>query len=106
VTLDRPLFTGPLGSMAVPSTHPTYARVPDLVGLDYQKAMAAGQGWSTGIFVRVGRTGPLTAAASACGLNAFVVASQTPRPGTQVLWAGVRPRSVAPSLATVTISLT
>jgi hypothetical protein len=63
VTLDRPTFTGPLASMAVPAGHPMYASVPDLIGLDHQQAMAAGQGWSTGIFVRVGRTGPLSAAA-------------------------------------------
>jgi hypothetical protein len=105
VILDRPRFTGPLGSMVVPTTHPTYAEVPDLVGLDYQQAMAAGDGFSTGIFVRVGRTGPLSAAASACDLNAFVVSAQTPRPGTRVLWAGVKPHGVAPGIATVTITL-
>jgi hypothetical protein len=103
--LDNPLFRGPIGSMGIPSHHPRYAHIPNLVGDDYRRAMAAGTERS-GILVRVSTTGALTPRASTCGLNAFIVASQTPRPGKRVLWGGVRGASgVQPSLATVTIAL-
>jgi hypothetical protein len=105
LTLDTPEFRGPLGSMGEPIDHPTHVRIPNLVGFDYERAMAAGEASTTGIFVRVSTTGPLTPAASACGLTAFVVSSQTPRPGKQVLWGGVNPDGVNPELATVTITL-
>jgi hypothetical protein len=103
--LDNPLFRGPIGSMGVPSHHPRYARIPNLVGDGYRRAMAAETSRS-GIYVRVSTTGPLSPRASACGLDAFVVASQTPRPGKRVLWGGVRGAAgVEPKLATVTIAL-
>jgi len=103
--LDDPIFRGPLGSMVEPTHHPTYARVPDLVGDRYPQAMAAATERS-GILVRVSTTAPLTAPASACGLGAFVVAGQSPKPGTRVLWGGIHDHSgVEPGLATVTIRL-
>jgi hypothetical protein len=103
--LDNPLFRGPIGSMGIPSHHPRYARIPNLVGDDYRRAMAAATERS-GIYVRVSTTGALRPRASTCGLNAFVVAAQTPRPGKRVLWGGVRgAEGVQPSLATVTIAL-
>jgi hypothetical protein len=102
--LSDPLFRGPRGSMIEPLHHPRYARIPDLVGRTYRQAMAAGNEKS-GILVRVSSTAPLQPAASTCGLAAFQVISQTPRPGTRVLWNGIEPDSVDPGLATVTIRL-
>jgi hypothetical protein len=103
--LDDPIFRGPLGSMVEPVHHPTYARIPDLIGVRYPQAMAAATERS-GILVRVSTTGPLTAPASACGLGAFVVAGQSPKPGTRVPWGGIHDHSgVEPGLATVTIRL-
>jgi hypothetical protein len=102
--LSDPVFHGPLGSMVEPLDHPKYARIPHLVGRTYQQAMAAASPTS-GVLVRVSQTGPLDARASVCGLNAFVVASQAPRPGTRVPWGGVKRNGVAPALATVTITL-
>ncbi len=104
LTLNAPVFPGPYGSMTVPSKHPRYATIPDLVGQPYMKAMS-GSPFKTGIFVRVGQTGPLSPQASACGLNGFVVASQTPNPGTRVRWGGINKGGVSPSLATVTVNL-
>jgi beta-lactam-binding protein with PASTA domain len=103
--LDTPAFSGPLGSMVEPVHHPTYVRIPDLVGETYRQAMAGGNAFKTGIFVRVSRTGPLTSTASACGLNGFVVESQHPSPGRQVQWGGISPNGVNPKIATVTITL-
>jgi hypothetical protein len=103
--LDDPVFRGPIGSMVEPVHHPMYARIPDLVGTRYPQAMAAATERS-GILVRVSTTGPLAPAISACGLAAFVVTSQSPRPGTRVLWGGIRDHEgVQPGLATVTIQL-
>lgn len=102
LTLDRPVFRGPLGSMAEPVRHPEYASIPNLVGKGYRQAMENG---NSGVLVRVSRTGPLSPTASPCRLNAFVVSSQTPRPGTRVPWGGVLQGGVHPSLATVTITL-
>jgi hypothetical protein len=104
LTLDRPVFRGQLGSMVEPTHHPRYARIPNLVGDDYTAAMGAATERS-GILVRVSTTGPLRPRASACGLDAFVVSSQTPRPGTRVLWGGVERDGVDPARATVTITL-
>ncbi len=103
--LDDPIFRGPIGSMGEPIHHPRYAHIPNLVGDDYTRAMGAANERS-GILVRVSTTGALTPRASTCGLDAFVVASQTPRPGTRVLWGGIRgAEGVEPKLATVTIAL-
>ena len=95
----------PLGSIVVPTDHPGFVRVPDLIGMRYHAAMAAGDAFKTGVWVRVGRTRALTAAASTCGLDGFAVATQTPAPGTRVPWQGVTAGSVKPSLATVTVGL-
>lgn len=103
--LDTPVFRGPLGSMVEPVNHPTYIRIPNLVGQDYRQAMAAGDAFKTGIFVRVSSSGPLKPAASACGLSGFVVASQQPHAGKKVRWGGTEPDGVGPKLATVTITL-
>jgi beta-lactam-binding protein with PASTA domain len=106
LTLSDPSSrTGPLGSIVVPTDHPSFVRVPDLVGMRYHAAMAAGDAFKTGVWVRVGRTRALTAAASTCGLDGFAVATQTPAPGTLVPWQGVAAGSVKPSLATVTVGL-
>jgi hypothetical protein len=105
LTLDTPVFRGPLGSVAEPVRHPRYARVPNLVGEEYRQAMAAPRATGGGILVRLSRTGPLTPGAGACGLNGLVVSSQRPRPGTRVRWGGTMPDGVKPSLATVTVTL-
>ena len=102
--LSTPVFRGPIGSLTEPNHHPRYATIPDLVGEAYLEAMS-GVPFKTGILVRVGQTGALPPQASACGLNGFVVASQTPSPGTRVPWGGINKGGVRPSLATVTISL-
>lgn len=91
--------------MGEPVHHPKYARIPNLVGDRYPRAMAAANERS-GILVRVSTTGPLSARASLCGLAAFVVAAQSPKPGTRVLWGGIQDHGgVDPALATVTIRL-
>jgi hypothetical protein len=102
--LSSPRFRGPIGSMAEPVHHPRYARIPDLVGRTYPEAMAAAT-WRSGILVRLSTTAPLQPAVSSCGLGVFIVSTQTPRPGTRVLWGGVGTAGVDPSLATVTIAL-
>jgi beta-lactam-binding protein with PASTA domain len=94
-----------MGSIVVPTDHPGFVRVPDLIGKRYHAAMAAGVAFTTGVWVRVGRTRALTAAASTCGLDGLVVGTQTPAPGTRVPWQGVAAGSVTPALATVTIGL-
>ena len=86
--LSTPVFRGPIGSLTEPTHHPRYATIPDLVGEAYLEAMS-GVPFKTGILVRVGQTGALPPQASACGLNGFVVASQTPSPGTRVPWGGI-----------------
>lgn len=105
--LSNPIFRGQLGSMAEPAKHPRYATIPDLIGKHYAQAMAA-QSIRSGVLVRVSTTAPLVASASTCGLDAFVVESQSPRPGTRVPWGGIHldGSGVQPSLATVTIGLT
>jgi hypothetical protein len=105
LTLDRPRFGGLVGGLAIPKGHPPVIAVPDLIGLGYRQAIARGNGAGTGVFVRVGATGPLSASASRCGLDAFVVSSQVPRPGTLVPWEGVADGRVSPRRATVAISL-
>lgn len=105
LTLDTPVFRGPIGSMGEPTRHPKYKRIPSLVGDDYGQAMAAEKGFMAGMYVTLSRTGPLTAAASACGLNGFVVIHQYPRAGTRVLWGGIAATGVDPRLATVFIRL-
>jgi hypothetical protein len=102
--LSNPLFRGPLGSMVEPLHHPRYAHIPDLVDKTYRQAMAT-ESEKSGILIRVSSTAPLRSAASTCGLNAFTVSRQTPRPGTRVLWGGVNRTGVDPGLATVTITL-
>ena len=103
--LSNPLFHGQIGSMAEPVHHPRYARIPDLVGRTYPRAMAAATSKS-GILVRVSTTAPLRPAVSGCGLGAFIVSTQSPGPGSRVPWGGVETTGVDPGLATVTISLT
>ncbi|MGN6379880.1 MAG: hypothetical protein ACTHNU_13080, partial [Gaiellales bacterium] len=108
LTVDDAVFRGPIGSIVTPRHHPTYATVPHLIGMDYRRAMAAGDGYAgSGVFTRVGTTRPLSARASACGLDAFVVAAQSPAPGTRVRWGGIRldGRGVEPGVAAVTIDL-
>jgi beta-lactam-binding protein with PASTA domain len=97
----------PLGSrsIVVPTDHPGSVRVPNLIGMRYHAAMAAGHALTTGVWVRIGRTRSLSAAASTCGLDGLTVATQTPAPGTLVPWQGVAASGVTPSLATVTIGL-
>jgi hypothetical protein len=51
------------------------------------------------------KRGPLSARSSACGLDAFVVTSQSPAPGTKVPWEGFDGTSVRPALSTVTVAL-
>jgi hypothetical protein len=81
------------------------AQIPDLVGERYRVAFANDPSVS-GVYVALGHTGPLPAASSACGLDAFVVTSQSPAPGTKVPWEGFNGTSVRPPLATVTVALT
>lgn len=105
LAVDLQPFRGPIGSMGVPGNHPKFVRIANLVGDDYSQAMSVGSGFRSGIWVAVGRTGPLTPSASACGLDGFAVIAQYPRAGTRVLWGGVNPEGVDPRLATVVIRL-
>jgi hypothetical protein len=103
--LTDPIFRGQLGSMAEPLHHPRYAHIPNLIGEEYPQAMAAANS-KNGILVRVDTTAPLRPNVSSCGLRAFVVSAQTPKPSTRVLWGGITATGVDPSRATVTITLT
>lgn len=100
-----PLHSDVGGAPFTPKHHPKFARVPDLVGMDWRQTLTA-VGYKTGVFVQDGAIGPLVPAASACGLNAFVVTAQSPSPGTLVRWGGIMPGgSVIPELATVNVTL-
>jgi hypothetical protein len=103
LTLNAPRFNTPLGSIGVPA-HPGTATMPDLVGDDYGDAVAAARA-VPGIWIEVGSVGPLTAAASECGLNGLVVVAQSPAPGTVVPAYGATNGSVEVSLATVSVDL-
>jgi hypothetical protein len=59
----------------------------------------------SGILVGLSSTEPLQPAASRCGLRAFTVSTQIPKPGTRVLWGGIHTTGIKPALATVTITL-
>ena len=100
-------FRGPLASLNEPIRHQRFARMPDLVGRTYSRALVADRHFLAGYWVRVARVGPLPAEASRRGLGAFRVVGQTPRPGTQLPFAGLRPgaRGVQPRLATIAIAL-
>jgi hypothetical protein len=98
--------TGPLGSIVVLNLHPWRVRVPRLVGLTYRKAFRRSP-FRTGLWIRVGRVEPLRPAASADGLDAFVVVSQTPRPGASVPFSGLSHAwyGVRPAASTVVVTL-
>ncbi|MEO9175844.1 MAG: hypothetical protein ABI317_10070 [Gaiellales bacterium] len=73
---------GPMGSFSEPIVHPRDVVVPDLVGLPWRVAQACARGWH----YRITRIAPLSARGSERGLDAFVVASQTPAPGTRLVF--------------------
>jgi hypothetical protein len=102
--LSNPVFNGQLGSMGEPTHHPRYAHIPTLRGKTYPQAMATATEKS-GILVRVSSTAALRPAESSCGLRGFTVSTQTPKPGTRVLWGGINTTGVEPALSTVTITL-
>jgi hypothetical protein len=103
LAVNRPRFRGPFASLAI-RTHVGDAVVPDLVGKRYGDVFANDPGVS-GVYVALGHTGALHASASGCGLDAFVVASQSPAPGTRVPWEGLHGTGVLPRLSTVTVDL-
>jgi hypothetical protein len=83
---------------------PTTVAVPSLVGMPFQRIFNA---LPAGLYLRVKRIGPLSAAASIRGLDALVVSAQEPAAGTQVpTWGVPIPHGVhlGPSVVSVTLA--
>lgn len=81
------LTTGrsPVPSPAVRKDRPRFAVVPDLVGLSEPRAE---ERLGDAFWPRLERVDPLPAEKSERGLEAFVVASQRPAPGTRLPYTG------------------
>jgi hypothetical protein len=75
----------PIPSPAVPKHRPRFAVVPSLVGLPEP---VAEQRLGGGFWPELTRIAPLPASKSGRGLYAYVVTSQSPRPGTRMPYFG------------------
>jgi len=104
VTLRVRPIDSPFSSLVIPNQRPSAVAVPSLVGVPYQTALGT---LPAGLYVRVKRIGPLPAASSVRGLDAFVVSAQEPAAGTVLPAYGVPiPNGVnlGPSIVTVTVA--
>ncbi len=109
LTLTLPRFQGPMGSLEAHKGEPAFLAAPDLVGQTYPAVTKrAGDYTVSGFWLRVSSVDPLDPRASAAGLGAFRVASQTPRPGTRLLFGGLVPHhgGIRPASSTITVALT
>jgi hypothetical protein len=104
VTLQLRPIALPLASPTIPLQRPSAVTVPSLIGVPYQTVLGT---LPSGLYLRVKRIGPLSAASSVRGLDALVVSAQEPAAGTQLPAYGVPiPNGVnlGPSVVTVTVA--
>lgn len=104
VKLRLRFIIAPQGSPAIPAQRPGGVAVPSLVGMSYATALGA---LPPGLYLRLEGIGPLRAAASVRGLDAFVVNAQAPAAGTLLPAYGVPiPHGVnlGPSMVTVRLA--
>src|SRR5581483_8690314 len=86
---------------------PPYLSTPNLVGRSYQATANSAEDYTTsGYWLRIGTVAPLAATMSDV-YRAFRIGSQSPRPGTRILFGGVLPdhHGIRPASSTITVSL-
>lgn len=107
LTLTLPRFQGPFGSLGTRPGQPKYLSTPNLVGRSYQAAANTADDYTTsGYWLRISTVAPLEPTKRDV-YRAFRIASQSPAPGTRILFGGVLPNhhGIRPASSTITVSL-
>jgi hypothetical protein len=108
LALTLPRFQGPMGSMVARTGEPAYVSTPNLVGRSYETVAHNARDYTqSGYWLRISTVAPLLRSPANLE-NDFRIASQSPPPGTRMLFGGLVPHhgGIRPRSSTIAVTLT